>query len=65
MPMDLSAFDDRFLASFVLGSPDYDAQLYAIRGLLRRHRQADDALSNEIKAIEAFARQAGSETRRR
>jgi hypothetical protein len=32
--MDLSEFDDRFLASFVLGLPDYDAQLYAIRGLL-------------------------------
>jgi hypothetical protein len=57
MPMDRSAFDDRFLASFVLGSPDYDAQLCAIRGLLRLHGQADEALSNEIKAIEAFAKQ--------
>ena len=66
MPMDhLSAFDNRFLASFVLGSPDYDAQLYAIRGLLRRHRQADDALSNEIKAIEAFAKQASGSANER
>ena len=59
--MDLSAFDDRLLASFVLGSPDYDAQLFAIRGLLRLHRQADEALSNEIKAIEAFAAQASGD----
>ena len=56
MTVGLSEFDDRFLASFVLGSPDYDAQLHAIRGLLRRHGQADDALSNEIKAIENFAK---------
>ena len=65
MPMDLSAFDDRFLASFVLGSPDYDAQLYAIRGLLRLHGKADDALSNEIKAIEAFAKQASGSANER
>lgn len=56
--MDLSKFDDRFLASFILGGPDYDAQLRAIHGLLRRHRQADEELSKEIKAIEEFAKQA-------
>lgn len=62
---DLSGFDDRLLASFVLGSPDYDAQLYAIRGLLRLHRQADEALSNEIKGIEAFAEQASGSANER
>ncbi len=56
--MDLSSFDDRFLASFILGGPDYDAQLFAIRRLLRRHRQADEELSKEIKDIEEFARRA-------
>lgn len=62
---DLSGFDDRLLASLVLGSRDYDAQLYAIRGLLRLHRQADEALSNEIKGIEAFAEQASGSANKR
>ncbi len=56
--MDLSGFDDRFLAAFVLGGPDYDAQLRAIRGQLRLHLQADEELAKEIRAIEAFAKQA-------
>lgn len=62
---DLSAFEDRFLASFVLGSPNYDAQLYAIRGLLRLHGQADEALSNEITATEAFIKQASGSANER
>jgi hypothetical protein len=53
--MDLSGCDDRFLASIVLGWPDYDAQLYAIRDVLRWHGRAADELSNEIKAIGAFS----------
>jgi hypothetical protein len=54
-----SKFDDWELgSSFVLGSPDYEAQLCAIRGLLRLHGQTDEALSNEIKALEAAAKQA-------
>ena len=56
--MDLSGCDDRFLASIVLGWPDYDAQLYAIRDVLRWHGRAADELSNEIKAIGAFVEQA-------
>lgn len=54
--MDLAEFDNRFLSSFVLGSLDYDAQLYAIHDLLRRHRQAQEELAKEIGEIDAFAR---------
>jgi hypothetical protein len=56
--VNLSEFDDRFIASFILGSPDYEAQLYAIRNLLRRHSRADQKLSHEIEKIDAFARRA-------
>jgi hypothetical protein len=55
---DLSEFDDWFLASFVLGSLDYDAQLRAIHGLLQRNREADEDLTNTIQKIDAFVRQA-------
>jgi len=58
--MNLSEFDDRFLASFVLGLPDYDAQLYAIRNLLGRHSRADRELSKEIEKIDAFAKRASA-----
>lgn len=56
--MDVSDLDDRFLASFVLGNLDYDAQLLAIKRLLRRHKEADEQLVKEIEDIKAFAERA-------
>lgn len=48
--------DDRDLASVVLSSLDYDAQLRAIRGLLGRHRRVDYERSQTIKDLDEFAR---------
>ena len=50
---------DRDFASIVLGSLDCEAQLAAIRGLLRRHRETEAELSNTIQTIDLQARQLG------
>jgi hypothetical protein len=57
---DLPAFENWLLASSLLGSADYDAQLRAIRGLLHVHRHADEALKKEIEDLDAFARSAST-----
>ena len=49
-------FDDRYLASQLLASLDYDAQLRAIHALLGRHRRAAEELSESINELDAFAR---------
>lgn len=48
--------DDRDYACILLPDLDYDAQLRAIDGLLRRHRQATSALNYEIRQIDVDAR---------
>lgn len=45
----------RDLACIVLPELDYEAQLVAIRHILRRHREADEQLAGEIRELEAFA----------
>ncbi|MES2032372.1 MAG: hypothetical protein V4477_24620 [Pseudomonadota bacterium] len=49
-------FDDRDLASQLLDSLDYDAQLRAIHALLGRHRRAAEELSESINELDDFAR---------
>lgn len=53
--VDLFNLDDRFMASVVLGYPDYDAQIRAMREVLRLHRCAENDLNAEILEIEEFA----------
>jgi len=48
--------DSRDFACVVLPDLDYDAQLIAIRHLLRVHENIDSELKNEIKKIEEFAK---------
>lgn len=48
--------DDRDYACILLPDLDYDAQLNAIRDLLRRQTEAASSLSNEIDEIAAHAR---------
>lgn len=54
--MDLSDFENEFLAAFVLDYLDYAAQLRSIHSLVRVHRKADKKLAEEIREIEDFAK---------
>jgi len=54
----LSDFDDRDLGFFLFDFPDYDAQLAAIRGMVRLRKQADVEFDRELKEIEEFAKRA-------
>lgn len=51
-------FDDREHGHFLLETIDLDAQLLAIRAMLRRNRNADEQLYQDIKDLDARARQA-------
>lgn len=51
-------FDDRDHGLFLLEDIDLDAQLLAVRSLLRRNRQADEELTSEIERLDALARSA-------
>lgn len=51
----LPKFSDHDAAYELLDALDYDAQLYAIRTLLQRHREADQQLVDEIKRLEVRA----------
>lgn len=55
-PADLPEIDSRDAICLVLQDLDYQAQLLAIRGLLWRHKQADEQLEDEIKRIGEYAR---------
>ena len=54
-PGSLPELSDRDAACLLLPDLDYDAQLAAIHHILRRHRDADEALRQEIADIEATA----------
>jgi len=54
-PFGIPQLSDRDSACLVLADLDFDAQLAAIRGLLRLHDEADQALRGEITEIEAYA----------
>lgn len=58
---DHDGFDDFTISSrdralFLLGEVDLDAQLLAIRGMLRRNRQADDAMIADIEDLKTAIR---------
>lgn len=55
-PLGLPQFSDREAACLVISDLDYDSQLAAIHYLLRRHREEDERLSEEIKRIDVIAR---------
>lgn len=48
--------DDRDMACVILPDLDYEAQLVAIAGLLRRHKEEDERTAAQIKEVEEFAR---------
>lgn len=54
-PIGIPELSDRDSACLVLADLDFDAQLAAIRGLLRLHDEADQALRGRITEIEAYA----------
>lgn len=53
--------DDRDAALVLLPELDFDAQLLAIRHLLRRHHEADQQLEKEMQVLSAYAHRTGSE----
>jgi hypothetical protein len=52
----LPELSDRDFACVLLPDLDYDAQLIAVHNLLRRHKDSDQALTDEIRRIEEHAR---------
>ena len=54
--LDAIVITNRDRACLVLPDLDYEAQLIAIKELLRRNEQADVRTSEEIQALDAFAR---------
>ena len=54
----LSGFDDRDLGFFLFDYPDYEAQLAAIRSMVRLRKQADQEFDRELKEIEEFTKRA-------
>lgn len=54
-------FSNRERGEFLLETIDLDAQLLAIRGLIARNRQADEATSQAIRGLEADASSASGE----
>ncbi len=54
--MGLSELSDRDFACVLLPDLDYDAQLVAVRNLLRRHKDFDQTFTDEIRQIDQLAR---------